>query len=81
MHMSYYFYIARCSDDTLYAGMCKDLSDREAKHNDGTGAKYTRGRGPVKMVYSEELPSLSAALKREIEVKKWSRAKKEKLIS
>ncbi|UPA22232.1 GIY-YIG nuclease family protein [Candidatus Peribacteria bacterium] len=78
--MPHYFYLARCADDSLYAGTAIDIQEREAKHNDGTGAKYTRSRGPVKIVYSEEFETLSEARKREAEVKKWPKLKKESLL-
>jgi len=74
-----YFYLARCSDDSLYSGSCKDLIEREKKHNDGKGAKYTRSRRPIKMIYHEEFETLSEAKKREAEVKKMSKSEKEKL--
>ncbi len=77
---SHFFYLARCRDGSLYAGTCVDVTTREAKHNDGTGAKYTRSRRPVTIIYTEELPSLSEARKREAEVKKWSKTKKEELV-
>jgi putative endonuclease len=80
MQEKWYFYLVRCSDDSLYSGICKDLEQRIDKHNQGTGAKYTRGRGPVELVYSEELDSHSLALKREYAVKRWSRTKKMALI-
>ncbi len=57
-----------------------NAEEREAKHNNGTGAKYTRSRGPVKIIYTEEFETLSEARKREAEVKKWSKAQKESLI-
>ena len=76
----YYFYLASCSDNTLYSGSCNDLKKREQRHNKGEGAKYTKHRRPVKFVYSEKFKSLSKALKREAEVKKWKREKKESLI-
>ncbi len=78
--MPHYFYLARCADSTLYAGTCIDLKEREAKHNAGKGAKYTRGRGPIKIIYSEEFKTLSEARKREAEVKKLSRSEKVQLI-
>jgi putative endonuclease len=78
--MSHYFYLARCADQSLYAGTCVNISEREAKHNDGTGAKYTRSHGPVKIIYTEEFDTLSGARKREAEVKKWTKMQKEKLI-
>ncbi len=74
------FYLARCSDGTLYAGACVDLRSREAQHNAGRGAKYTRSRLPVRVVYSEEFETLSEALKREAQVKRMRRAEKESLI-
>lgn len=77
---THYFYLARCADGSLYAGTCLDLAAREVKHNDGTGAKYTRARGPVKIVYHETFATLSDARKREAEVKKWNKSKKEALI-
>jgi putative endonuclease len=77
----FYFYLARCSDGSLYSGSCKDLKDREEKHNSGKGAKYTRAHLPVKIVYSEEFETLSEALKREAQVKKWSKQQKEGLVS
>lgn len=74
--MPHYFYLARCSDDSLYTGTCVNLKEREQKHNDGTGAKYTRSRRPVRFVYHEEYVTLSDARKREAAVKKWSRRRK-----
>jgi len=79
-HKYYYFYIARCSDGTLYSGSCIDLKQREEKHNKGEGAKYTKHRRPIKFVYSEKFKSIGKALKREADVKKWTRDKKETLI-
>jgi len=78
----YYFYILRCSDNSLYSGITINLEKRLEEHNSGErrGAKYTRARGPVTLVYSEQLSSKSDALKREAEVKKWSKDKKENLI-
>jgi len=76
----YYTYIARCADKTLYTGYCVDLKKREAAHNNGTGAKYTKARRPVKIVYSEKFKTLSKALKREWAIKKLSKIRKEELI-
>ena len=78
---AHYVYLARCSDGSLYAGTCLNLKEREARHNDGTGAKYTRSRRPVMIVYSEECKTLSDARKREAEIKRWSKEEKEKLLS
>lgn len=77
---TWFVYILRCGDDTLYTGSTDDISRRLAAHNSGKGAKYTRGRGPLELVYSEELPSHSEALKREIAIKRLSRPQKLKLI-
>lgn len=77
----HYFYLARCADDSLYSGTCIDLKDREAKHNAGEGAKYTRSRRPVRIIYHEEFETLSEARKREAEVKRFSKEQKEILAS
>jgi putative endonuclease len=69
-----------CSDGTLYTGYTTDLVRRINTHNKGRGAKYTRGRLPVFLVYSEEFPTKSEALRRELEIKKLSRKEKEILI-
>ena len=78
--MGWYLYILHCGDGTLYTGITDDVSRRLAAHRAGKGAKYTRGRGPLELVYTEELPDKGAALRREIDVKKLSRAEKEELI-
>ena len=78
--MSSYVYVLRCGDGSLYTGWTNDLKQRLAAHQSGKGAKYTRGRLPVEMVYSEELEDKSAALKRENELKKLKKAEKELLI-
>ncbi len=72
--------MVRCADGTLYTGYARDPQARLVVHNRGKGAKYTRSRLPVTLVYSQECESLSAALKRERELKPWSRARKEALI-
>lgn len=77
----WHFYLARCSDGSLYAGIAVDPVKRMEVHNAGKGARYTRSRMPIVMVYSETLPDQSSALKREAEVRKWSRKKKEELIA
>lgn len=78
--MPHFAYIARCADGSLYVGTCVDLAAREALHNAGKGAKYTRARLPVAFVYHEEHPTLSAVRKREAALKKLSRAGKLTLI-
>ena len=79
--MSHYFYLARCCDGSLYAGTCIDLKKREALHNRGEGAKYTRSKLPVQIIYFEEFGTLVEARKREAHIKKWKKEKKEKLVS
>lgn len=74
-------YILKCADDTLYCGMTNDLEKRIKTHNEKNGAKYTRGRTPVKLVYFETGYTMSEALKRESAIKKLSKAKKLKLIN
>ena len=76
----WFVYILRCSDDTLYTGMTDDVARRLQVHNSGKGAKYTRGRIPVEVAYSEECESYSAALKREYAIKQLSRQEKLKMI-
>ncbi len=78
--MAHFFYLARCNDGSLYAGTCVDLADREKTHNEGKGAKYTRSRLPIRMVYHETFETLSEARKREAAVKRLTRAAKEQLI-
>ena len=80
MDQMWYLYILRCGDGTLYTGITTDVEKRLAVHRAGKGAKYTRGRSPLELVYQEELPDHSAALRREREIKSLSRAEKEKLI-
>lgn len=74
-------YILKCADDTLYCGMTNDLEKRIKTHNEKNGAKYTRGRTPVKLVYFETGYTMSGALKREAAIKKLTKAKKLKLIN
>jgi predicted GIY-YIG superfamily endonuclease len=74
-------YLVRCVDDTLYTGVAKDVSSRVAQHNRGTGAKYTRGRGPVELVYCEAVGEQGDALRREAAIKRMSTKAKLILIS
>ena len=74
-------YIVRCADGTLYTGYAVDPSNRVNVHNDGRGARYTACRRPVTLVYSESFDSKSAALKREFQLKRWARTKKDALIA
>jgi putative endonuclease len=77
----YFVYILSCADGTLYVGSTSDLARRERMHNEGRGAKYTAGRGPVRVVHSEVHESRSAAQKREAELKRWTRAAKLALVA
>ncbi len=74
--MNWTCYLLRCADDTLYCGITNDLEKRIVAHNEGTAAKYTRGRTPVKLIYTEPCADKSTALKREMQIKKLSRQKK-----
>lgn len=78
----YYFYIVRCSDNTLYCGQTNNLQKRIDEHNFNKkkSAKYLRARKPVKLVYFEKYKTISEALKREYQVKQWKKNQKEKLI-
>ena len=78
--MPWYVYILRCGDGTLYTGSTDNVEKRFAAHTAGKGAKYTRGRGPLTLVHTEELPDKSAALKREAAIKKLTRQEKLKLL-
>lgn len=77
----HFVYILECKDKTLYTGWTTNLEKRIISHNSGMGAKYTRGRKPVKLVYFENFNSKSDALKREIAIKKLSRDDKIELIN
>ncbi len=71
-----FVYIVRCADGTLYTGWAVDVQRRLKMHNAGRGARYTATHGPVELVYTEEVPTHSAALKRELAIKRYPRAKK-----
>lgn len=71
-----YVYILECKDQSLYTGWTNDLEKRIKAHNEGRGAKYTKGRGPVKLRYYEEYPTKEEAMKRECQIKKLTRAEK-----
>ena len=73
-------YILKCKDGTLYTGITDDLQRRLQAHRTGKGAKYTRGRGPLALVYEEECGNKGTALKREYAIKQLSRAQKLKLL-
>ena len=80
--MPYIIYMLKCNDGTLYTGITTDVKRRVDEHNNSDkGAKYTRVRRPVELVYAEESKDRSSASKRECEIKRLSREKKLKLIS
>ncbi|MCK9479430.1 MAG: GIY-YIG nuclease family protein [Firmicutes bacterium] len=75
-----FVYIVQCADKTYYTGWTVDIKQRIKEHNSGKGAKYTRARLPVRLVYQEKINEKSAALKREMEIKRLSRVQKAQLI-
>ncbi|RNB56184.1 GIY-YIG nuclease family protein [Brevibacillus gelatini] len=79
-HKSHFVYILACADGSLYTGYTTELRRRLAMHNEGKGAKYTRGRGPLALVFWEEGPDRSWGLKREEGIKRLNRKQKEELI-
>lgn len=80
MDKKWYVYMLRCGDGTLYTGIAADVQARLAQHRAGKGAKYTRGRTPLELVYTEECADKSTALKRELQIKKLSRPEKMQLV-
>lgn len=80
MEQTWYLYILRCKDGTLYTGITTHVEKRLEAHRSGKGAKYTRGRSPLELVYRETCGSHSEALKRERKVKSLTREAKEKLL-
>lgn len=78
--MKNYTYILKCSDGTLYCGWTNNLEKRLAAHNEGAGAKYTRNRRPVELVYYEEFETKQEAMSREYHIKRMSRQEKLNLI-
>mgnify|MGYP001078654133 CR=1 FL=1 len=79
--MPFFVYLLHCSDDTYYTGWTTDPQRRLKQHNNGTGSRYTRLRRPVEMVHIEEVPDRSAALKRELAIKRLPRKKKQALAA
>lgn len=77
----YYTYMVVCRDGTLYTGYTDDLVQRMRKHNSGRGAKYTRSRLPVRLVYWEKYASKQQAMRREYAIKQWSRQQKLQLLA
>ena len=80
MEKKYYIYMLRCADGSLYTGWTTDPEKRAAAHNAGKGAKYTRSRRPVELIYSEVFDDKISAQRREYAIKQLSRREKEKLI-
>ena len=78
---TFFVYLIRCSDDSYYVGSTSNLPQRVKTHNAGKGSEYTRYRRPVELMYSEPADSELNAVRRERQIKKWSRAKKEALIA
>lgn len=76
----WHVYLLRCSDGSLYCGITNNIKSRLKAHRAGKGAKYTRGRLPIKLAYTETMENKSGALKREIKIKKMSKKEKEFLI-
>jgi putative endonuclease len=76
-----FVYMVECTDGTLYTGWTTDLEERLQAHNSGQGARYTRGRRPVRLVYWEEQPTQAAARRREAVLKKWPRSRKLRLLA
>lgn len=76
----HFVYILKCKDKTLYTGYTNNLKRRIQMHEEGKGAKYTRGRGPFHVVYVEDFPSKQEAMRWEYQVKQLSRAEKDQLI-
>ena len=80
MEKNWYLYILRCGDGSLYTGITTDVSRRLEAHRRGRGAKYTRGRGPLELVYQQTCGTHSDALRRELEVKAMTRVEKEQMV-
>ena len=78
--MEYSVYIVKCNDGTLYTGISNNVDNRVVKHNSGTGAKYTKTRLPVRLVYTKVIGTKSDALKEEYRIKQLNRSEKLKLV-
>jgi putative endonuclease len=77
---TWFVYLLRCSDDSIYTGISTDIDARVTAHNQGKGASYTSGRRPVSLIYQEKHPNRSSASRREAEIKNWRREQKEKFV-
>lgn len=80
MENNHYFYVLKCRDGSFYGGYTNNLNRRIEMHNQGKGAKYTRGRGPVELLFQKAFTNKSDALKAEYEFKSWPRKKKEQFL-
>lgn len=78
--MPWFVYMARCRDGSVYTGITTDVEKRLAQHNAGSGAKYTRTRGPVVVAHQEPVANESVARKREAEIKRWTKSAKEAFL-
>ena len=76
---SWFVYMVKCKDGSIYTGISNDVEDRIKEHNSGQGGKYTASKRPVRLIFQEEQTDKSSALKRERQIKNWSRVKKEAL--
>ena len=81
MESQWYLYMLRCGDGSLYTGITTDVEKRLEAHRAGKGAKYTRGRGPLELVYRELCASHGDALRREVQIKRLSRQEKQALVA
>jgi putative endonuclease len=79
--VTWYVYVARCADGTLYCGIARDVARRISEHDAGTGARYTRGRGPLRLVLVRRCRDKGRALRLEHSIKQLSRAQKEALVT
>ena len=80
--MAWFVYMVECADHSLYTGITKNVVARVVQHNNGDGARYTRGRGPVTLVYQEAVADRGAALRRELQIKRLpAKAKRRMLVS
>jgi putative endonuclease len=78
---SWFVYIVHCSDNSFYTGITTDPKQRELDHRNGKGGKYTKSHKVLKMIYTEEVASKSEALKRELQIKGWTREKKINILN
>jgi putative endonuclease len=80
VRQAHFVYMVRCADGSLYTGYTRDPKQREQSHNAGRGARYTSGRRPVRLVHLERHKTIGDALRRERQLKQWSKARKEAVV-